>query len=85
MEWNKYESMKGDYMEIRALILWKDGLFTINDMSVEGGIVEAERLCEALIRHDGENPRYVAKEIQLFTVDGRVIKRVYNGRKSDER
>lgn len=69
-------------MEIMALILWEDGVFTLNDMSGEGGINEAEQLCRALIRHEGDDPRYVAKEIQL---NGRVIKRVYNGRKSDER
>jgi hypothetical protein len=77
--------MRGDYMEIRALILWKDGVFTLNDMSCEGGINEAEQLCRALIRHEGDDPRYVAKEIELFAVNGRVIKSVYNGRKSDER
>jgi hypothetical protein len=77
--------MKGDYMEIRALILWKDGVFTLSDMSGEGGINEAEQLCRALIRHEGDDPRYVAKEIQLFKINGCVIKRVYNGGKSDER
>lgn len=72
-------------MFIIAIILWKDGEITISDMSGEGGITNAVQLCKALIRHDGDNPRYVLKEVQLVTIKDGEITRVYKGRKPDAR
>lgn len=68
-------------MVIIAIILWKDGEITISDMS---GIPNALQLCKALVRHDGDSPRYVAKEVQLITINDGEIKRLYKGRKPDE-
>lgn len=71
-------------MVIIAIILWKDGEITVSDMSGEGGIPNVLQLCKALVRHDGDSPRYVAKEVQLISINDGEIKRLYKGRKPDE-
>lgn len=72
-------------MLIIAIILWKDGEITVSDMSGEGDISNALQLCKALVRHDEVAPRYVAKEVQLITINDGEIKRLYKGRKTDAR
>lgn len=71
-------------MLIIAIILWKDGEITVSDMSGAVDIPNALQLCKALVRHDGDTPRYVAKEVQLITINDGEIKRLYKGRKPDE-
>ena len=53
-------------MIIIAIILWKDGEITVSDMSGEGGIPNAVQLCKDLIRHDGDNTRYIAKRSAAY-------------------